>query len=158
MSMMMPPDPNAGAGMPLPPGGGAPGLPPPPMDAMSSTPLPAEGGIEGLIAALQGGGAAGPGGPSPLDPAAGGGLPSDPTGPGGPGGLGPALGAGDDSPDMADMTPVEHIQHAMKHLMMAMASSSDDEQGVGITKGMGALQALLGGEQKKQKLLASAGG
>jgi len=154
MSMMMPPDPSAGAGMPLPPGGGPPGMPPPPMDAMSSTPLPAEGGIEGLIAALQGGGGAG--GPAGLP----GGLEGQgfPGGAGDDGGLGQALGAGDDSPDMADMSPVDHIQHAMKHLMMAMAGSQDDEQGTGIVKGMGALQALLGGEQKKQKLLASAGG
>jgi hypothetical protein len=152
MSMMMPPDPSMGAppqggppGMPLPPGGGG---EMPPMDAMSSTPLPAEGGIEGLIAALQGGGGGGgveglgmPGGAAP-----------------GEEGLGAALGAEPGSPDMRDMSPVEHIQHAMKHLMMAMASSDDDEQGVGITKGMGALQALLGGEQKRQKTLASAGG
>jgi hypothetical protein len=145
MSMMMPPDPTAGAGMPLPPGGGAPGLPPPPMDAMSSTPLPAEGGIEGLIAALQGGGGAPP-------------LPSEPEGPGGPEGLGLPLGAEEGSPDMMDMSPVEHIQHAMKHLMMAMAADDDDERGAGVVKGMGALQAILGGEQKKSKLLASAGG
>ena len=55
MSMMMPP--QAPPGMPLPPGGGG---DVPPMDAMSSTPMPAEGGIEGLIAALQGGGGGGP--------------------------------------------------------------------------------------------------
>jgi hypothetical protein len=150
MSMMMPPDPSIGApppgggppGMPMPPGGGGEA---PPMDAMSSTPLPAEGGIEGLIAALQGGG--------------GGGMPpSDPMGPGGEEGLGQPLGAEEDSPDMMDMSPVEHIQHAMKHLMMAMAADDDDERGAGVMKGMGALQSILGGEQKKQKLLASAGG
>ena len=66
MSMMMPPDPEMAAGMPMPPGGGMPpGMPPemggrmPPMDAMSDSPLPAEGGIEGLMAALQGGGGGG---------------------------------------------------------------------------------------------------
>lgn len=155
MSMMMPPDPTAGGGMPLPPGGGPPGLPPPPMDSMSSTPLPGDQGIGGLIAALQGG-AGGPSGASPDDPAAA--LPSDPTGPGGPGGLGQPLGAPDGSPDMADMSPVEHIQHAMKHLMMAMAGETDDSRGTGIVKGMGALQAILGGEQKKQKVLADASG
>jgi hypothetical protein len=119
------------------------------MDAMSSTPLPADGGIEGLIAALQGGGGAGiPGGLEGM------GMP----GGAGPdeGGLGQALGAEDDSPDMMDMSPVEHIQHAMKHLMMAMASEDDDERGAGVMKGMGALQQILGGEQKKAKLLATA--
>jgi hypothetical protein len=156
MSMMMPPQdpamagppPGGGAppGMPMPPGGGG---DVPPMDALSSTPMPAEGGIEGLIAALQGGGGGGDDGS---------GIPSEPLGPGGPGGLGQPLGADEGSPDMADMSPVEHIQHAMKHLMMAMAGDDDDERGAGVMKGMGALQSILGGEQKKQKLLASAGG
>lgn len=130
--------------MPMPPGGGGEA---PPMDALSSTPMPAEGGIEGLMAALGGGG----GGMEGL------GLPGG-AAPGEDGSLGPPLGAEDGAPDMRDMSPIDHIQHAMKHLMMAMASEDDDERGVGITKGMGALQALLGGEAKRQKTLTAAGG
>jgi hypothetical protein len=130
MSMMMPPE--APPGMPLPPGGGG---DVPPMDAMSSVPMPAEGGIEGLLAALQGGG---------------GGM----EGLGAPPGLAPeeAFAAGE------EMGAVDHIKQAMKHLMMAMAGEDDDERGAGIVSGMGALQKLLGGEQKRQKILADAGG
>ena len=144
MSMMMPPDPSMGMppagggappGMPLPPGGGG---DVPPMDAMSSTPMPAEGGIEGLIAALGGGGAPG------------GGL----EGLGLPGGAMPEEALGEDEA----LTAVDHIKQAMKHLMMAMAGEDDDERGAGIVSGMGALQKLLGGEQKRQKVLADAGG
>ena len=134
MSMMMPPE--APPGMPMPPGGGG---DVPPMDAMSSTPMPAEGGIEGLIAALQGGGMGGPPG-----------MGGDMALPGGP----PEEELGAD----AGMDAVDHIKQAMKHLMMAMAGEEDDERGTGIVKGMGALQALLGGEQKRQKILADAGG
>jgi hypothetical protein len=136
MSMMMPPE--APPGMPLPPGGGG---DVPPMDAMSSTPMPAEGGIEGLIAALQGGGA---------PPGMGGGL----EGLGLPGGAMPEEALGEDEA----LTAVDHIKQAMKHLMMAMAGEDDDERGAGIVSGMGALQKLLGGEQKRQKILADAGG
>jgi hypothetical protein len=131
MSMMMPPE--APPGMPLPPGGGG---DVPPMDAMSSVPMPAEGGIEGLLAALQGGG--GMGGPPGLGP---------------PGGEMPSEEIGEEP-----LSAVDHIKQAMKHLMMAMAGEDDDERGTGIVKGMGALQALLGGEQKRQKILADAGG
>jgi hypothetical protein len=138
MSMMMPPE--APPGMPLPPGGGG---DVPPMDAMSSTPMPAEGGIEGLIAALQGGGMGGP-------PGMGGGL----EGLGLPGGAPPEEALGSDEA----LTAVDHIKQAMKHLMMAMAGEDDDERGAGIVSGMGALQKLLGGEQKRQKILADAGG
>jgi hypothetical protein len=56
------------------------------------------------------------------------------------------------------MSPMEHIQEAMKHLMMALAKDEDDERGAGITKGMGALQGILGGEQKKQSQLQALGG
>jgi hypothetical protein len=122
------------------------------MDALSSTPLPAQGGIEGLISALQGGGGGG-GGPVGM--------------PGGLEGLGLPGGAGLDDPggapdsegagDTGDLSPVEHIQQAMKHLMMAMATTQDESHGQGIVKGMGALQAILGGEQKRQKVLADAG-
>jgi hypothetical protein len=141
MSMMMPPDPSMGApppgggappGMPLPPGGGG---DIPPMDAMSSVPMPAEGGIEGLVAALQGGG---------------GGM----EGLGLPGGGAP----GEEASPVDDMDAVDLIREAMKLLMVALAKDEDDERGVGITKGMGALQGLLGGEQKRQKVLADAGG
>jgi hypothetical protein len=133
MSMMMPPE--APPGMPLPPGGGG---DVPPMDAMSSTPLPAEGGIEGLVAALQGGGMGGPPGMEGLGP---------------PEGEMPSEEIGEEPLDA-----VEHIRQAMKHLMMAMAGEDDDERGSGIVSGMGALQKLLGGEQKRQKVLADAGG
>ena len=50
------------------------------------------------------------------------------------------------------MDSIGHIQQAMKHLMMAMAMDEDEERGMGITKGMGALQSILGGEQKKRPL------
>ena len=146
MSMMMPPE--APPGLPLPPGGGAPpGMPPemgggiPPMDSMSSTPFPAEGGIEGLIAALQGGGGD-----------MGGGL----EGLGLPGGAAPGEEMLGDEEE--PMTAIDHLRQAMKHLMMAMAGEDDDERGAGIVSGMGALQKLLGGEQKRQKVLSDAGG
>jgi hypothetical protein len=132
MSMMMPPE--APPGMPLPPGGGG---DVPPMDAMSSTPMPAEGGIEGLMAALQGGG----------------GMPPGLPGLGPPGGEMPSEEIGEEP-----LSAVDHIKQAMKHLMMAMAGEDDDERGAGIVSGMGALQKLLGGEQKRQKILADAGG
>jgi len=54
-----------------------------------------------------------------------------------------------------EMDSIGHIQQAMKHLMMAMAKDDDEERGMGITKGMGALQSILGGEQKANKTLAS---
>ena len=129
MSMMMPPDPAAAGGMPMPPGGGG-GVPP--MDAMSSTPLPAEGGIEGLMAALGGGGEI------PPEPGAEE-MPSEEMG---------------EEP----MDAASHIQQAIKHLMLAMVANDDEEQSAGIVKGLGPLQAILGGEQKKSKVLADAGG
>jgi hypothetical protein len=68
-----------------------------------------------------------------------------------------AGGAGpDDGGDSGPMSAVEHIQAAMKHLMMAMTQSQDDQQGHGITKGMATLQALLAGDAK-QKLAARGG-
>jgi hypothetical protein len=129
MSMMMPPE--APPGLPIPPGGGEPGVggPAPPMDMMNQQPLPGEGGLEALLASLGQGGD-------------GGGLP-----------LGDATLGGTAPEDDEEMDPVAHIQQAMKHLMMAMAKDDDDERGVGITKGMGALQAILGGEQKANKQL-----
>ena len=131
MSMMMPPDPSQ---VPMPPGGGA-GMGLPPMDMMNQGPLPAEGGIEGLMAALAGGGAPG-GGPPPGDMTEGGLAPEESD----------------------ELDSIGHIQQAMKHLMMAMAMDEDDERGMGITKGMGALQTILGGEQKKNAQLSALGG
>jgi hypothetical protein len=139
MSMMMPPDPGAAPNLPMPPGGG--GMPPP-MDALSQGgPMPADQGIGGLLAALGGGGGAppGPGGPPE----------------GGPPGL-DALGPGEE--DTGEMDAVGHIQQAMKHLMMAIAKDDDEERGMGITKGMGALQGILAGEQKKNAQLSALGG
>lgn len=135
MSMMMPPDPGAAPNLPVQPGGG--GMPPP-MDALNQGPLPADQGIGGLLAALQGGG--GPPGP---------GGPPDAGGP-------DALGPGDE--DTGAMDAVGHIQQAMKHLMMAMAKETDEDRGLGITKGMGALQGILAGEQKKNAQLSAIGG
>ena len=56
MSMMMPPEAPPGVCRTSGLAGGDDGRAAPPMDAMSSTPMPAEGGIEGLLAALGGGG------------------------------------------------------------------------------------------------------
>lgn len=53
---------------------------------------------------------------------------------------------------------IGHIQKAMKHLMMAIAMDEDEERGHGITKGMGALQGILAGEQKKNNTLGALGG
>src|SRR5262245_54039251 len=136
MSMMMPPG-EAPPGLPIPPGGGMPGRGGPaggPMDSLNAGPLPAGGGIEGLMAALSGGG--GPGGPPP-----------------GPPGESEDFGSEDEP-----MDAIGHIQVAMKHLMMAIAKDDDEERGHGITKGMGALQGILAGEQKKNAQLQSLGG
>jgi|SRR5262245_119174 len=143
--MAFPPDPNATPGLPMAPGGE--GVPPP-MDATNAGPMPGEEGMAGLLAALGGGDA---GGPPPelggmgIPPELGGQIPLDDE----------ELAAGEEEPEM---DPVEHIQQAMKHLMMALAGDEDEERGHGIVKGMGALQALLGGEQKKQAQLQSLGG
>jgi len=42
--------------------------------------------------------------------------------------------------------------------MMALAIEPDEQTGQGIVKGMGALQSILGGAQKKQSQLAQLGG
>jgi hypothetical protein len=130
MSMMLPPG-EAPPALPLPPGGGGMGGP---MDSLNQGPIPAEGGMGGLLAALGGGG-----GDLPPEMAA-----------------GDALGPG--SEDTGAMDAIGHIQQAMKHLMMAIAKDDDDERGLGITKGMGALQGLLAGEQKKNAQLSQLGG
>jgi len=54
------------------------------------------------------------------------------------------------------MTAVEHIQAAMRHLMMAVTESQDEQQTHGITKGMATLQGLLAGDAKRQ--IAARGG
>jgi hypothetical protein len=135
MSMMLPPG-EAPPNLPLPPGGGGMGGP---MDSLNQGPVPASGGIEGLLSALGGGGGAPPGGGMPPEAPA-----------------GDALGPG--SEDTGAMDAIGHIQQAMKHLMMAIAKDDDDERGLGITKGMGALQGLLAGEQKKNATLSQLGG
>jgi len=107
------------------------------MDSLAGQSLPTGGGMEGLLAALGGGGGGPPGGDMP---------PGDNT----QGGTAPG--------DNAEMDSVEHIQQAMKHLLMAMAKEGDEERGSGITKGMGALQGILAGEQKKNSQLQALGG
>lgn len=146
MSMMMPP--QAPPGLPIPPGGA--GTPPPPMDALAGAPMPAEGGLEGLVAALQGGGMPTELGGNGMPPGLGG-----PPGMGGPDGGGILESEGEEEEPMSS---IEHIQQAMKHLMMAMAGEDDEERGLGLTKGMGALQGILAGEQKKQSQLGALGG
>jgi len=142
-TMMLPPDPTAAPGLPVPPGGG-PG-PPGPMDALNQGPIPGGGdgggGMAALLAAL------GPGGPG-----------GGPPGPGDGGPPGPGNGNLPTPGDVQAMDPVEHIQIAMQHLMMALAKDQDEQRGGGIVKGMGALQAILGGEAKKNAQLQQIGG
>jgi len=52
--------------------------------------------------------------------------------------------------DEQEMSPIEHIQAAMMHLMMAFTQEGDHSKGAGIVKGMGALQGILAGAQKDQ--------
>jgi len=65
---------------------------------------------------------------------------------------GPPGSPGDALEDIADqpMSPTEHIQAAMMHLMMAFTQEGDHSKGAGIVKGMGALQGILAGAQKAQ--------
>jgi len=81
----------------------------------------------------------------------GGGAPPPPDG-------GPATPDDQGQSPIADMTSTDHIREAMKHLMMALAVEPDESQGAGIVKGMGALQGILGGAQKKDQQLAQLGG
>jgi len=53
-------------------------------------------------------------------------------------------------PEDQDMSPVEHIQAAMMHLMMAFTKEGDHSKGAGLVKGMGALQGILAGAQKEK--------
>ena len=141
MSMMM--GPEVPPGLPVPPGGGEAmmGGPAPPMDSLNAGPLPGEGGIEALLGALGGGGAgAAPGmAPPPGIAEEEAGLGAEPMG------------------EEEEMDSISHIQQAMKHLMMAMAKDEDEERGLGITKGMGPLQQILAGDQKKNATLANLG-
>jgi len=59
---------------------------------------------------------------------------------------------------VAGMSSLDHIRAAMKHLMMAMTQTQDEEQGHGIVKGMGALQGILAGDAKNKATVAAAGG
>lgn len=104
------------------------------MDSLNQGPIPSDQGMGGLLAAL-GGGGAGDGGPD-----LGGGPPDDGGSP------------------IDGMDSVDLIKEAIKLLIMAFAKEDDDERGTGITKGMGALQGILGGEQKKNAQLSALGG
>jgi hypothetical protein len=117
-----------------------------------------------LAAILQGGGGAPPGGPP------GGGMPPgiDPSALGGGDpmagllGGGPAEGAEGEGQQGSDllsgMNSTDHIRAAIKHLMMAMTNTQDDQQGHGIAKGMAALHGILAGDQKNKQTIANAGG
>jgi hypothetical protein len=130
------------------------GMGPPP--GMGGPPHPGDPGAMAALAAALG---AGPGGP-----ADGGGLPpglSDPSG----GGLPPDLAGGDTGGDdaglggpLAGMSASDHVKAAIKHLMMAMTESQDDQEGHGIGKGMLALHAVLAGKAKNAKTVTAAGG
>ncbi len=143
MSTYAAPD-AVGLGGGMPPGAGGPPAPGDP------------GSMAALAALLQGGGT--PGGP---DPTAGGAPP-----PGAPdlAGLGGATpggppGSGDANSDLlTGMSSTDHIRSAIKHLMMAMTESTDDEESAGITKGMAGLHQILAGKAKNAKTVAAAGG
>lgn len=157
--------------------GGMPGLGGPGM-ADPSGPPPAPGGegsMAALAAALQGAGGGGGinAGAGLMDPSAGGGgLPPglDPSMLGGdPGGGDPlaGLGGGGDpgaggdgggSDLLSGMGATDHIRAAIKHLMMAMTESGDDQESHGITKGMSVLHGILAGHAKNQKTIQAAGG
>ena len=114
-----------------------PGVMPPGLDVGGGN-TPAPPPDPGLLMALLGGGAQG-------------GAPPGPDG-------GPSDGGGQGADDSQPMSAVEHIQAAMKHLMMAMTQSQDEQQGHGITKGMAMLQGLLAGDAKNKATVAAAGG
>jgi len=56
------------------------------------------------------------------------------------------------------MSTTDHIRAAIKHLMMAMTESSDDQESAGISKGMAGLHAILGAKAKSDQTVTSAGG
>ena len=91
--------------------------------------------------------------------------------------LAAALGAGAGAPDLgggapdtgdvggtegsdllSGMSTTDHIRAAIKHLMMAMTESSDEQESHGITKGMGALQGILAAKAKNDSTVTAAGG
>jgi hypothetical protein len=129
------------------------GMGPPP--GMGGPPHPGDPGAMAALAAALG---AGPGGP-----ADGGGLPPGLSDPGG-GGLPPEAGGdagGDDAGlggPLEGMSSSDHIKAAIKHLMMAMTESQDDQEGHGITKGMAALHGILAAKQKNAQTVTAAGG
>ena|SRR5262252_997234 len=135
MSMMMPPDPNAAPGLAIPPGGG-PDVPP--RDVAPPGPMPGGGGMDALAAVLGGGG--GDQGPPP---------PGSLEGDGGPGAT--------NSP-IDNMNTIDLIQEAMKLLMLAFAKAQDESHGAGLLKGMGPLQGVLAGDQKRNQQLQQLGG
>src|SRR5262245_50702836 len=116
MSMMMPPD--YAPGLPTPPGGGDAmmGGQAPPQDALSGMALPRHGRRDGVPASLGRGG-------EQTDRGAGAG--------------------GDPAAGPSDMSAIDHIQEAMKHLMMALSLDQNETNNLGVTKGLGALQGIL---------------
>jgi hypothetical protein len=155
------------------PGLGGPGMP----DPSGAPPMPQDPNSMAALAAILQGGGAPPGGGMPPGGPPGGGLPPgiDPAAllggapPGGDpaallgGGGGPTPGgppgSGDANTDLlTGMDSTDHIRAAIKHLMMAMTESGDDEESHGITKGMAALHGILAGKAKNQKTVAAAGG
>jgi hypothetical protein len=127
-----------------------PGMAPPGLDVgggATPAPPPDPGMLMALLSGAQGGAPPGP----DLGPMGGGPPPGpDPTAMGGPPGADPTAGGGPGGPDDQPMSAVEHIQAAMKHLMMAMTQQQDDQMGHGITKGMATLQGLLAGDAKQK--------
>jgi len=93
-------------------------------------------------------------------------------GQGGPGGAGaappdlsalagPGPDAGGDTGGtdlLSGMSSTDHIRAAIKHLMMAMTESTDDQESHGIGKGMVALHSILAGKAKNDATVTAAGG
>lgn len=133
------------------PGLGGPGMP----DPSGPPPMPGDQGSMAMLAALlQGGGGAPPMGGDPMgggDPLAGLGGGEDPLA-----GLSPPGQRGTDL--MRSMSSTDHIRAAIKHLMMGLTESEDDEESHGIGKGMTALHAILAGKAKNAKTIQAAGG
>ena len=103
-----------------------------------------------LAAALGAGGGAPPmGAGDPLAALAG----------GGPAGPGPEAGGDQGGSDLlSGMSTTDHIRAAIKHLMMAMTESNSDTESHGITKGMAALHGILAAKQKSDQTVTAAGG
>jgi len=88
------------------------------------------------------------------DPLAALGMGGAPPGPGAPGDQGDQGG----SDLLSGMSATDHIRAAIKHLMMAMTESGNDEESHGIVKGMAALHGILAGKQKADATVTAAGG